>query len=217
MTDKLQQAIAEIEQAPAVPMQGGKMYTMVQDRVVAFRKTFAFEYGIETKLLKDDGKTILMQAIITDKSGRTIGSGHAEEVRGSSNVNKTSPIENGESSAIGRALASLALHGGEYASANEMDKVKRMEESKPAVTEKSEPPPKQEDKTPACLLNEDGSLNWAGDQIQGMEDHPHLGHHMAWKELNHDTLKLLAAQNHDAYQLVVKAYHKRKSVLTNGG
>jgi hypothetical protein len=36
-------------------------------------------------------------------------------------VNQTSAIENAETSAIGRALAALGLHGGEYASANEID------------------------------------------------------------------------------------------------
>ncbi len=129
-------AMSLITDAPKVTQRGGKKYTQVQDRIEAFRKVFAFEYGIETKLLKDDGTAIMVQAIITNGDGRTIGSGLAEEVRGSSNVNTTSPIENGETSAIGRALASLGLHGGEYASANEMDKVERMEKP-PAV----DPPP----------------------------------------------------------------------------
>jgi len=40
-------------------------------------------------------------------------------------VNTTSALENAETSAIGRALASLGLAGGEYASANEMDAVQR--------------------------------------------------------------------------------------------
>lgn len=36
-------------------------------------------------------------------------------------VNKTSALENCETSAIGRALASLGLHGGEFASSFEVD------------------------------------------------------------------------------------------------
>jgi hypothetical protein len=68
----------------------------------------------------------------------------AEEIRGQGNVNKTSALENCETSAIGRALASLGLAGGEYASANEMDGVGRKEEAIASM-----PPPKQ---PPASLL-----------------------------------------------------------------
>ena len=49
----------------------------------------------------------------------------AEEIRGQGLVNTTSALENAETSAIGRALASLGLAGGEYASANELDAVER--------------------------------------------------------------------------------------------
>ena len=74
-----------------------------------------------------------MKASITDKDGRVIGTGHAEEIRGSGyfsqgdkrNINTTSAIENCESSCVGRALSSLGISGGEYASANEMDAVDR--------------------------------------------------------------------------------------------
>ena len=127
MTDeRIAAAMAMIDQAPTVEVGGGKQYTMVQERVVAFRTHFGLEYGIGTILLKDDGKTIQVQANITDPNGNVIGSGLAEEVRGVGKVNKTSALENTETSAIGRALASLGLHGSEYASANVMDKVNRM-------------------------------------------------------------------------------------------
>jgi len=54
-----------------------------------------------------------------------VGTGHAEEIRGQGPVNRTSALENCETSAIGRALAAIGLSGGEYASANEMDGVER--------------------------------------------------------------------------------------------
>ena len=53
-------------------------------------------------------------------------------------VNKTSAIENCETSAIGRALASLGLHGGSYASANEIAAVQRKEK---AMEEQKQPKP----------------------------------------------------------------------------
>jgi hypothetical protein len=67
----------------------------------------------------------VVKARITDVEGKTIGSGYAEEIRGQGHVNQTSALENAETSAIGRALASIGLAGGEYASANEMDGVQR--------------------------------------------------------------------------------------------
>jgi hypothetical protein len=49
----------------------------------------------------------------------------AEEIRGQGHVNTTSAVENAETSAVGRALASLGLAGGEYASSNELEAVPR--------------------------------------------------------------------------------------------
>jgi len=65
----------------------------------------------------------------TDKDNRKVGAGMAEEIRGQGMVNTTSALENAETSAIGRALASLGLAGGEYASANELDAVERKTEA----------------------------------------------------------------------------------------
>jgi len=116
-----------------VPQKGGKKYTQVVHRMEAFRSHVGTQYGIMTEILVDDGKRVVMKASITDKDGRVIGTGHAEEIRGSGyfsqgdkrNINTTSAIENCESSCVGRALSSLGISGGEYASANEMDAVDR--------------------------------------------------------------------------------------------
>ena len=79
----------------------------------------------------DDGKPIigLSATDIKDKDGFIVASGIAEEIRGSSNVNKTSAVENCHTSAAGRALAMLGLSGGEFASANEMEAVGRKEQA----------------------------------------------------------------------------------------
>lgn len=98
----------------------GNEYTQVQQRVEAFRKHVGTAYSIHSEILINDGKTVLIQANILDKDGRVIATGLAEELRGSSNVNKTSPIENCETSAWGRALANLGLHGGKMASVEEI-------------------------------------------------------------------------------------------------
>ena len=97
----------------------GKSYMTVAERVNDFCKADTGN-GIETELISDDGSKVVMKATIKDANGMVKGSGFAEEVRGSTNINKTSALENCETSAIGRALASVGFGGTEYATANEV-------------------------------------------------------------------------------------------------
>lgn len=100
----------------------GKQYKTVALRVTEFRELCKIDagWGIETQLHHFDERSVIIRAIITDADGRIIGTGHGEEVRGSSNINKTSALENAETSAIGRALAACGFAGTEYASADEV-------------------------------------------------------------------------------------------------
>ena len=118
-------AVAELHKSHGVQQKGGKFYTQVVHRMEAFRRIHGTDFGIDTQILVNDGKKVVVKAIIADKDNRTVGVGMAEEIRGQGLVNTTSALENAETSAIGRALASLGLAGGEYASANEMDAVVR--------------------------------------------------------------------------------------------
>lgn len=121
-------SVNDLNRTHGVTQRGGKKYTEVFVRVEQFRMAFGETLGIDTNILVDDGKRVVIKATVT-KDGMVIGSGMAEEIRGSTNVNKTSAIENCETSAIGRALASLGLHGGSYASANEIAAVSRKEKA----------------------------------------------------------------------------------------
>lgn len=124
MTDinhKLVMAEADKMTATAgVKVKGNKKYLMVKDRVEVFRKFYGLNLGIDTTVLHIDDSVVRVQAKIIDANNKVIGSGLAEEVRASSNITRTSAVEVCESSAIGRALSSIGLHGGEYASAEEM-------------------------------------------------------------------------------------------------
>lgn len=122
---KAMQLVADYYEKHAIKQKGGKMYLQVVHRVEAFRRILGSEFGIDTQILVDDGHRVVVKATITNADNLTIGSGMAEEIRGQGHVNTTSALENAETSAIGRALASLGLSGGEYASANEMEAVPR--------------------------------------------------------------------------------------------
>jgi hypothetical protein len=85
----------------------GKDYAEVFQRVTAFRKVFP-RGSIETVvdyLTGDIGDRIIgMTARAMDEEGRLLATGHAEERESFSYINKTSFIENCETSAVGRAL-----------------------------------------------------------------------------------------------------------------
>jgi len=120
---KLQAAmdeIAGINQAGktgTTKVQGGKIYTNVSARVEVLRKHLGLECGIETAPLFPANGGIFMQAWVKDKSGFILGTGHAY----ATSVSKEKGIEKLETTAVGRALASLGLAGGEYASDVEMN------------------------------------------------------------------------------------------------
>ncbi len=99
----------------------GKEYKTVAHRVNEFRNNADYAgWGIDTEIISNVDGVIIMKAIINDAHGKQIGAGTASEKEGSTNINKTSHIENCETSAIGRALASIGLAGTEYASADEV-------------------------------------------------------------------------------------------------
>ena len=122
---KTMDTIADLHKSHGVKQKGGKLYTQVVHRMEAFRRIHGTDFGLDTEILVNDGKRVVVKAIITDKDNRKVGAGMAEEIRGQGMVNTTSALENAETSAIGRALASLGLHGGTYASLNEIDAVQR--------------------------------------------------------------------------------------------
>ena len=102
----------------------GKFYVAVDTRVDIFRKHFGSSATITTDIVTCDLDKVVVKATVevkTDGTYLVIGSGYAEEFRGDGMVNKTSALENCETSAIGRALAACGLGGGAYASSFEID------------------------------------------------------------------------------------------------
>lgn len=97
----------------------GREYETVALRVKKFREARP-EWTLVTKIIERTPEVVIMAAEITDEAGRLRATGHAEEYRKSSQINRTSALENCETSAIGRALACLGLGGTEFASADEV-------------------------------------------------------------------------------------------------
>lgn len=82
----------------------GKSYAMVNERIKAFR--MAFPNGkIIPRMVSDEGGKCVFEACVYDEKGTLLGMGHAYEREEMSQINRTSYIENCETSAVGRALA----------------------------------------------------------------------------------------------------------------
>lgn len=113
----------------------GKEYKTVAERVAAFREVSA-DLTIETEIVLWEDDDVIVKASISD-NGKLIATGLAHEVRGSTNINKTSHVENCETSAIGRALAAFGLGGTEYASADEVaNAITQQNEAKAGIPQK---------------------------------------------------------------------------------
>ncbi len=96
----------------------GKDYVDVAQRIKAFRKLYP-EGTIETELLHMSDGIVTFKAIV--KNGDLIlATGHAQEKESSSFINKTSYIENCETSAVGRALGMLGIGETSIASLEEV-------------------------------------------------------------------------------------------------
>lgn len=99
----------------------GKMYVMVKDRISAFRELYP-EWAILTELINDDGIVVTVKTTVADQDGRVRATAHAQEKYNSTAINRTSALENCETSSIGRALGLLGIGiDDSFASANEVE------------------------------------------------------------------------------------------------
>ena len=81
----------------------GKPYMEVNQRIKAFRMVYA-QGSIPTEIVSMENGVIIMKASVYTDDGRLLATGTAYEKENSTFINKTSYIENCETSAVGRAL-----------------------------------------------------------------------------------------------------------------
>ena len=86
----------------------GRPYVCVSERVKYFRAKYP-DWTIRTELKRLTPEDCAVKAEITDTTGRVIADGLAYELKDSSFINKTSYVENCQTSAIGRAMAFLGI------------------------------------------------------------------------------------------------------------
>lgn len=177
-----------------------KAYVLVPERVKAFRMLFP-EGFILTDILSLENGVVMMKSEVGYYDGDrkvVLGTGMAYEKEANGFVNKTSFIENCETSAVGRALGFLALgiDGGGICSAEELVNAINNQQEQPGKSRRSAAPApdqKSADKTADDIseirrqldqmikektkdLDRNGKLKFISDVIQ-----PALGGERNWK------------------------------------
>jgi hypothetical protein len=116
----------------------GKEYVMVNERIINFRADYP-DWSLASELISCENGVCIIKARICDDKGVTRATGYAREVEGDGNINKTSFVENCETSAWGRALGCLGIGiATSIASAEEVSQA--VEQQERPARKKTKPP-----------------------------------------------------------------------------
>ncbi len=137
----------------------GKDYATVAPRVGIARQNLGAKLQIVTEVISANSDTVVMKATGLI-SGNVIATGHAEEQRSASRINKTSAMENAETSAIGRMLAFLGMTNDNIASAEEVS----------AAIEQQDPKIQQVLKKLEAVSHQGSYEKWITDNEKFMKD-----------------------------------------------
>lgn len=115
----------------------GKPYIMVNERLKEFRENEKYKgWSLTSEIVSLTENSCVIKAIVCDESGIVKATGMAQEDKQSSAINKTSYVENCETSAWGRALGNLGIGIDEsIASAEEVTIAIAKQINQPAIDE----------------------------------------------------------------------------------
>jgi hypothetical protein len=115
----------------------GKEYIPVNERLLHFRSNEDYKmWQIHEEVVSVNDNEGIFKVTICDNNGVVIASAHSQEYRDSSYINKTSFLENGFTSALGRALGYLGIGiDVSIASANEVGNAVSNQDDKKWLTE----------------------------------------------------------------------------------
>jgi hypothetical protein len=115
----------------------GKEYIPVNERLLHFRSSDDYKmWQIHEEVVSVNDNEGIFKVTICDNNGVVIASAHSQEYRDSSYINKTSFLENGFTSALGRALGYLGIGiDVSIASANEVGNAVSNQDDKKWLTE----------------------------------------------------------------------------------
>ena len=180
----------------------GKQYATVNERIEELHKKYNGCVSINTELLETQGDVVRIKAIVELKEmveGQEVTSntftGHAEEVIGSSMINKTSALENAETSAVGRALAFAGFQtDASIASADEVANAIVQQNSMSRVVNQSQPNKASEFDT-VEELSKEVEDNWSEYRNNPIDFGKHNG--TPWKDISDGYLAWLAGTKSD--------------------
>ena len=151
----------------------GKEYVQVNERIIHFREHHP-ELRLTTEILSSVNGVCIFKATVWDGEV-AVSTGHAYEKEGSTFINKTSYIENCETSAVGRALGNLGIGiDTSIASAEEVGNAIK-QQGEPVNKPNPQPPtgfvpPTDDQKTQFAEMLADAGLKPAGGKNLTMAD-----------------------------------------------
>jgi hypothetical protein len=130
----------------------GKKYVLVSDRVLYFNETYPNWSIVTQRIMTEEPWIEIFKATVMpdcEKPQRYF-TGYSQAKWWDWFINKTSALENAETSAVGRALAMMWIWViDSIASVDEINKAENAAKSKPTVTTQKYPPKKDENWNPS--------------------------------------------------------------------
>ena len=164
----------------------GKDYSTVADRISIARKTLGSSLDLRDTIIHHDKDRVIVQCEAF-LDGEHIGTGIAEEVRSASFINKTSALENCQSSSWGRCLANIGFVNSNIASAEELSQ---------------------------ALINQNGQLTTALSELDAVS---HLGSYQQWITKHSNLFKKVKDNDPIAYKSFQEKFSRIKSTLETRG